>query len=439
MSNCIPCPPCEGDAPLVCEPYGVVTTGKRLMVEDDAFCTKTLSSPQTSSVLSYDNGIKWIDGSNNDLLSIKSGKPQFIDGSAAEPLQLASLQSNTGTSDVRIVTQQTDGTIRHWRPASSSATPRIAYDKNGVWEIDTMNNLLPSGNGIIIRDTAGNLATVPSGVSGSSLQMVGSNIQFVAAPSNQFPGGHIYGLIMSNNSTSPNNDVNIAAGECRSSDNTQDMLLTSVFTKQLNNLFALGTNAGGIVDSVIKQANSTYHAFVITNGNQVDVCFSAGVIPTGQPNYPAGFTKYRRIGAVTTDASANIRAFVQVGDRFLYTGKPVADASPASINVGGTLISLTVPAGIKVTPIVNAVTWNIAAYNTFYDPDSTWPPTSTPAGNNGGTNIVLQANGGYSGFSTLNGVMTNLLRQIGVDTSSNNTAFYLDTYGWFDQRGRLQP
>ena len=59
MSNCIPCPPCEGDEPLVCEPYGTVTTGNRVMVEDDAFCTKTLETPSAKATLTWDNGVKW--------------------------------------------------------------------------------------------------------------------------------------------------------------------------------------------------------------------------------------------------------------------------------------------------------------------------------------------------------------------------------------------
>ena len=59
MSNCIPSPPCEGDEPLVCEPYGTVTTGNRVMVEDDAFCSKTIETPSVKSALIWDNGVKW--------------------------------------------------------------------------------------------------------------------------------------------------------------------------------------------------------------------------------------------------------------------------------------------------------------------------------------------------------------------------------------------
>lgn len=59
MSNCIPCPPCENDEPIVCEPYDTVTKANRLIVEDDAFCTKTLSTPTTKSTLVWNNGIQW--------------------------------------------------------------------------------------------------------------------------------------------------------------------------------------------------------------------------------------------------------------------------------------------------------------------------------------------------------------------------------------------
>lgn len=59
MSNCTPCPPCESDLPLTCEPYGTVSVGNRVVVEDDAFCTKTLTNPASKSWLIWDNGIKW--------------------------------------------------------------------------------------------------------------------------------------------------------------------------------------------------------------------------------------------------------------------------------------------------------------------------------------------------------------------------------------------
>ena len=59
MTTCTPCPPCESDLPLTCEPYGTISVGNRVVVEDDAFCTKTLTNPASKSWLIWDNGIKW--------------------------------------------------------------------------------------------------------------------------------------------------------------------------------------------------------------------------------------------------------------------------------------------------------------------------------------------------------------------------------------------
>lgn len=61
MSTCIPCPPSTGDIPLTCEPYGTVSVGNRVVVEDDAFCTKTLATPSRTSNLIWDQGVKWSD------------------------------------------------------------------------------------------------------------------------------------------------------------------------------------------------------------------------------------------------------------------------------------------------------------------------------------------------------------------------------------------
>jgi hypothetical protein len=442
MSYCTPCPPCDTEFPLLCEPLELTTQAKRLVVEDTAACQKTLQTPTSSQQIlkSIGGNLSWTNGGNNSLVTKdSSGVVDMKDGSVGQPINLVNLVQDTTSIVAKMIVMMTDGTIKAWEP-SVTADQFIAYWDGSDWKVNNLNTLLPTGQGLFIRNTSGSLAVVPNGVSGSSLQMVGSSPQFVAASQSQFPGGHLYGLTLSNSVTSLNNDIAVSTGECRAASNTSDILVTSTIVKQLNNLYATGSNAGGIVDSATKQASSSYHAFVISNGTTVDLCFSASIIPTGQPNYPAGFTQYRRIGAVTTDSSNNIRQFIQFGDRFLYTGKPVADANGISVAVGGTLITLSVPANIKVIPIVNCFNVTGGIYITFYDADSTWPPTLIPAVNNTGTNILLQGNNGYSGYSPLNGIMTNTTRQIGVDVNAAQTnTFFADTYGWFDQRGRLQP
>jgi hypothetical protein len=39
------------------------------MVEDDAFCTKTIANPSAPSTLTWDNGVKWLAGATGSFTS----------------------------------------------------------------------------------------------------------------------------------------------------------------------------------------------------------------------------------------------------------------------------------------------------------------------------------------------------------------------------------
>lgn len=55
MSNCTPCTPANDELPIFCDPNPATDTAKRLLVEDEAFCQKALTSPTTKSWLIWDN------------------------------------------------------------------------------------------------------------------------------------------------------------------------------------------------------------------------------------------------------------------------------------------------------------------------------------------------------------------------------------------------
>jgi len=55
MSNCTPCTPANDELPIFCDPFPATDTAKRLLVEDEAFCQKALTSPTTKSWLIWDN------------------------------------------------------------------------------------------------------------------------------------------------------------------------------------------------------------------------------------------------------------------------------------------------------------------------------------------------------------------------------------------------
>lgn len=97
MTNCIPCPPCEGDEPLVCEPYGTVTIGNRVMVEDDAFCTKTLETPSVAATLVWNNGVKWQKQNNISVPTFANNAAALAGGLVANDVY------KTATGELRIV------------------------------------------------------------------------------------------------------------------------------------------------------------------------------------------------------------------------------------------------------------------------------------------------------------------------------------------------
>lgn len=81
MSYCTPCPPCDTNFPLLCEPLETTANGKRLVVEDSAACQKTIQTPVAQQVLKTDGAgnLTWTNGANNTVLGKDStGKIEFV-------------------------------------------------------------------------------------------------------------------------------------------------------------------------------------------------------------------------------------------------------------------------------------------------------------------------------------------------------------------------
>jgi hypothetical protein len=70
MSYCTPCPPCDTEFPLLCEPLETTANGKRLVVEDSAACQKTIQTPVAQQVLKTDGAgnLTWTNGASGTVL-----------------------------------------------------------------------------------------------------------------------------------------------------------------------------------------------------------------------------------------------------------------------------------------------------------------------------------------------------------------------------------
>ena len=121
----------------------------------------------------------------------------------------------------------------------------------------------------------------------SSVAVLLSNIG-----ANAFPAMWIQGLTYANNSTDPTNDIGIASGQCRSSDDVDNIVLSSI-TKKLDVVWAVGTDQGGLDVGAI--GNSDYYIWAIKrpDTNVTDVLYS---LSSTAPTMPADYTLKRLIG-----------------------------------------------------------------------------------------------------------------------------------------------
>jgi hypothetical protein len=220
--------------------------------------------------------------------------------------------------------------------------------------------------------------------------------------------------------------IRITAGRCVYPVNGETYRAVAVnpsnYTKSINATWAEG-GAGGRVGGALA-ANTTYHVFAIVNAaGGVDFMFDTSV--TGA-NAPSGYLSRRRIGSVITDGSSNIRRFEQVGHLFTWA-EPVTDFSGTVPTSTENLQALTVPAGIRVEPILRIFA------NQHGQPvriASAGLPTTnvgTAANHTGLTDTTVTQRPSLSRT-----IATNTSRQIRFWADGSITIGGLSIYGWVD-------
>lgn len=285
-----------------------------------------------------------------------------------------------------------------------------------------------------LRETSGPTVLSMGAVSdGQYLTRSGSNI-IGAALTAGLPSGHLYRLTLSNNGTDANNDIDIAAGECRDDTDAVDIEIASAITKRLDAAWAVGTNQGGLDTGSI--ADTTYHVWIIKRSDTgvVDVLFSTSATA---PTMPTNYDYKRRIGSIVRTGAA-IKAFVQDGDDFRWAS-PVLDVNSTNPGTSAVTRTLTVPLGIRVKALIalrGEGTSAAANPNGILISDLSVADIA-PAGK---FNIYI-----YTGLAgTTNGtgvveVWTNTSGQVRsrLEVSAAGTTILMVTHGWMDRRGRL--
>lgn len=125
------------------------------------------------------------------------------------------------------------------------------------------------------------------------------------------PKGYVTGLEVSLD-TDTDHDVNVTAGEARDDADSENIVLSSEITKQIDAAWAVGDDAGGL-DTGSVAASTTYYVWLIkrTDTGIVDVLFSAS---NSAPTMPSNYDKKRLFARLKTDGDSNI-AYVLSANR----------------------------------------------------------------------------------------------------------------------------
>lgn len=157
----------------------------------------------------------------------------------------------------------------------------------------------------------------------------------------QAPRGYVYDCRLSFNTADL---VNVGTGFARDSTSQVDIPVASAL--QVN----MTTNGAGGLDTGARAAQTNYAIYVIMNPATGQVAALASLNFTTPTTLPAGFTVFRRVGAISLNSASGIRPFFMSGLGPLrhitwnLTQGAISDTSCRALNAGNAIVSTVITA-----------------------------------------------------------------------------------------------
>ena len=236
---------------------------------------------------------------------------------------------------------------------SCNSTTSISCTINTPWSISGTNisnnnagtvgisSLLLNGNAFstsaALAVTAGITGQLASWTSGTALGGVNIASDLTAGQGIGITGttnatisniarSYLAGLTLSNDGTTPNSVLDIAAGQATDSTNAYAIGIGS-FTKSTAGAWTSGSGNHGMGNGLTIAASTWYHVCLAYNGGTPDIWFDTSAACANAPSGVSNPTIFRRVGSFKTNASSQIIAFVQRGDDFHWSGNTTLDFS----------------------------------------------------------------------------------------------------------------
>lgn len=212
---------------------------------------------------------------------------------------------------------------------ASAADARVKALIYGVFDALVANQSLTINGALNVVG----IPTGPTAPVGTNTTQLATTAFVLANASNALPTRFWQGYQHSNNVGTPNTKIDVGAGSSRDSTDAIN-IVNSSGTIDCATVGANGLDAGTLAVS------TWYYTFAITTAAGV-TAFLASSSPTA-PTLPATYTKFRRIGAFLTDASAHIIAFTHVNNIWTWASSP-RDYNAIPTLDTATLATISVP------------------------------------------------------------------------------------------------
>jgi len=162
---------------------------------------------------------------------------------------------------------------------------------------------------------------------------------------------HQSGILIANNNADPIFDIDFTEGNVRDIDDTVDIVLASLLTKQLNASWTEGDSNGGAASTILPlpAAQATYNCFVIAKDDgTVDAGFDndADGFNLLAEAAPSGYTKIRRRGKILWDGGSIVAFFQDTIDESRFWLNTPVTSFIGSITGAGTNIPLNLPSDV---------------------------------------------------------------------------------------------
>jgi hypothetical protein len=239
----------------------------------------------------------------------------------------------------------------------------------------------------------------------------------------RLPRGHINGMAVS--SSDAVTTFSIAAGQCAADTAPYTMLSIPLGWSKTLSAWSQGS-AGGGLDTGTIAGNTWYYVYAIGKlDGTTDFTFS---LSASAPTQGAGWVLKRRIGSLLTNASSQVRGFVQYGDLFLWRTATV-DATTVTVGTTQVDLILSVP---RLTPIIARFRGGAANSVTASSVLLSSPIETTNAIAVGFQSLVATAAGSVGQFDLL----TDSSGRIKAVSNHASTTVTIGTMGWLDRRGQ---